>query len=74
MGNYRSGDLRRFNYGFLVLLRESEIRAIRRRDILLGVGNGRHFVALFIRQSETERGKRGNFRTLYGAASSIWPA
>ena len=59
--------------GFFFLLRASEIRSMRHRDILLGVDNGRAFVTLFIRKSNTDQAKRGTFRTLYGVPSVLCP-
>ena len=59
--------------GFFFLVRSSEIRPIRHRDILLGMDNGRPFVTLLIRKSQTDQEKRGTLRTLYGVPSVLCP-
>ena len=54
--------------------RESGLRAIRYRDVLLGVDSGIPVVKIFIRRSQTDLNKRGTPRTLYGANSVMCPA
>ena len=40
---------------------------------MLGVDNNRPFITIFIRQSKTDRQRRGTFRTSYGADSTLCP-
>ena len=59
--------------GFFFLLRASEIRQLRQKDIEVGLENGRRKLTIFIYQSKTDQSQRGCFRTLVETGNAVCP-
>ena len=62
------------NLGFFFLLRASEIKQVRQKDIEISVENGQRKLTLFIYKSKTDQSQRGCFRTLVGNNTELCPA
>ena len=62
------------NMGFFSLLRASEIKQIRQKDVEIGLGNGGRRLTIFIYQSKTDQSRRGFFMTPMETESNVCPA
>ena len=62
-----------YHIGFFFLLRASEIKQLRQKDVEVGLGNGRRKLTIFIYQSKTDQSQSGCFRTLVETGNIVCP-